>query len=118
MKGDNKIEEIKNPKEPVITVKAKSVLISRIHKEHESEEFKMASFRFFDENNPHKLQIFPKKFITYTNTEKIRIMGLNVSYYLEGNDIVVNDLEELTITHENHALYLKGKQQHIERRNK
>jgi hypothetical protein len=117
MKGEKKIDEIKNPQEHKMVIKTKSVLISRIHKENEGDEYKIAVLRFYEENNPHKLQMFPTKVIKYTNNEKVRIMGLNVSYYLEGNDIVVNDLEELEIEHEGNAVYLKGKQNHIERRN-
>jgi hypothetical protein len=116
MNGEQKIEELKDPKEVRLVIKTTSLLISRIHKEKDSDEFKIAALRFFDVNNPHKQQVFPRKVLKYTNTEKIRLMGLNVSYYLEGNDIVVNDLEEVEIVHEGNALYLKGKQKIVERR--
>jgi hypothetical protein len=114
-----KIEEIKNPKQKKLTISTKSVLISRMTKESEKDVFKTATLKFFKVNNPHLTQEFPTKVIIFTNTEKIRLMDLNVSYYLEGNDIVVNDLEELEICQEDGSrLYLAGKQKKIERRNK
>jgi hypothetical protein len=115
MRGQ-KIDELNDPKEQKLSVKTKSVLISRVAKENKEREYKTAILRFFDVNNPHLQDIFPKKIITFTNTEKVRIMDLNVSYYLEGNDIVVNDLEEIYIEHEGHKIYIHGKQEKIERR--
>ena len=114
--GSENIEELRNPPDKNITVKAKSVLISRQPKASESDMHKTIILRFFDKNNPHKLGIFPNRTIIYTNTEKARLMGLNVSYYLEGNDIVINDLEELSISHEGSNIYIKGKQHPIDRR--
>lgn len=113
---DADIEEIRNPKDRILNVITKSVLISRMAKEDENDEHKTAILRFFDVNNPHLTEEFPKKVIIYTNKRKVRIMGLNVSYYLEGNDIVVNDLEEVQIENENSSLYIKGKQHQVERR--
>ena len=115
MRGQ-KIDEVNDPKEQKLTVKTKSLLISRVAKENKEREFKTAILRFFEVNNPHLQDIFPTKIITFTNTEKVRIMGLNVSYYLEGNDIVVNDLTEVYIEHEGHKIYVHGKQDLIERR--
>lgn len=111
-----KIPERTNPSEAKIVVKTKSVLISRMKKEKEDDMYKTLILRFFSVNNPHKQAIFPDEVITFTNTEKSRIMGLNVSFYLEGNDIVVNDLEELTIEQEEHKIYLSGRQKQVVRR--
>jgi hypothetical protein len=110
------IEEIKNPPQRSLSVKTTSVLISRMVKSDKKDEFKTVILRFFDINNPHLTQAFPKKVIVYNNTEKARLMGLNVSYYLEGNDLVINDLEEVFIERENNRLYIKGKQRNVNRR--
>lgn len=115
MRGE-KIPERTNPTEARIVVKTQSVLVSRMKKEKEEDMYKTLILRFFSVNNPHKQAIFPNEVITFTNIEKARIMGLNVSFYLEGNDIVVNDLEELTIEQEKHKVYLTGKQKQIIRR--
>ncbi|MBN2142919.1 hypothetical protein JW711_06345 [Candidatus Woesearchaeota archaeon] len=114
--SDENINEIKNPKEQELVIKTKSVLISRHKRESPDDDYKTAILRFFSVNNPHMQEVFPDKVIIYTNTEKIRIMGFNVSYYLEGNDIVINDLEELKIKHEDTKLFVTGKQVFVERR--
>jgi len=100
---------IKDPKEELIKVSATSALISR-SKTNKGKEYRSAIIKLFKINNPHKTQEFP--FITYefTEIEKVRIRKMNVSYYLEGNDIVINDLEELYIIHEENKIILKGYQ--------
>jgi hypothetical protein len=117
-KNEPKIIEIKDPKESIIKIPARSVLIS--YSEHEkNNEFKTAILRLFTINNPHKKHdVFPTHIFRFTNTEKVRIRRLNVSDYLEGPDIVVNDLEELYIIHEGTKITLKGYQIEVERREK
>jgi len=115
MKGES-IPERKNPKDKKIVVKTKSVLISRNKRDNESDMYKTLNLRFFSVNNPHKQEIFPDQVITFTNCEKCRLIGLNVSFYLEGNDIVVNDLQEITIEPESGKVYISGKQEQILRR--
>ena len=116
-KNEPKIIEIKNPDKDIINDYAKSVLISRNPHEH-PDEFKTAVLRLFDVNNPHKKNVFPIKVYIFTNIEKVRIKRLNVSYYLEGNDIVVNDLKEISIRKEGTKLTLTGYQIEIEKRTK
>jgi len=112
----SEIKEITDPAEKTIKIATKSVLISRLPKEEKDNEFKTAILRLYDVNNPHKKDVFPHKVFKFTDTEKVRIMRLNVSYYLEGNDIVINDLEELYITHLNNKIIIKGYQQQLEQR--
>jgi len=106
---------IKDPKERLIKVPTTSVLISR-SKTMEGKEYRSAIIKLFNINNPHKTQEFP--FLTYefTEIEKVRIRKMNVSYYLEGNDVVINDLEELYIIHEENKIILKGYQFELEKR--
>src|SRR5512141_934547 len=107
MKGQQ-IDEIVNPPEQTIKVTTKSVLISRLPA-GKNDDFKTAVIRLFETNNPHKKEdVFPTKVYRFTNIEKVRIMRLNVSYYLEGNDIVINDLEELYIKHEGTKIVLRA----------
>jgi len=108
---------IKNPKDNKIKIEATCAIVSR-KPQDKDDEFKTAVIGFYNENNPHKKGLFP--FITYefTNIEKIRIKGLNISYYLEGNDLIINDLEELMIIREDTFLVLKGYQFEVERRKK
>ena len=90
--------------------KTKSVIISRKPGKDE-ESLKTAFIGLFNENNPHLKGKAPKEVIEIPEIEKVRIRELrNVSYYLMGNDIVINNLEELTITQNGNILTLTGKQ--------
>lgn len=111
----DKMKIIRNPQSDKLKVEATCAIVSRKPQENEN-EFKTAVIGFYTENNPHKKGLFP--FLTYefTNIEKIRIKGLNISYYLEGNDLIINDLEELMIIKEETLLVIKGYQFEVERR--
>jgi len=110
------IKLIKNPKEDKIKVATKSALVSM--KEGKTDDvYKTAVIRLFEINNPHKTQEFPTAVYEFSNAEKVRIRRMNVSYYLEGNDVVINDLEELLIIHEGSKIILKGYQLELESRN-
>jgi hypothetical protein len=112
----SKINEIIDPEEKVIKLQTKSVLVSQLDDDKSDNQYKTAVLRLFDVNNPHMKDVFPTSVYKFSNTEKVRIRRLNVSYYLEGEDIVVNDLEELYITHEGHKLILRGYQVEVESR--
>ncbi|MFH1668561.1 MAG: hypothetical protein ABIA62_01395 [Candidatus Woesearchaeota archaeon] len=109
------MDVITDPKDDVLKIVAKSALIGRLPRK-EGDKFKTAVIRLYDVNNPHKTTEFPKKTFEFTNTEKVRIRKLSASYYLEGNDLVINDLEELDITHEGNKLVIRGKQVIVENR--
>ena len=109
---------IRDPKEKKIKVKAKSALVGRISKKikGKDDDYFPAFIKLFDINNPHKTAEFPHTVYEFRNVEKIRIRRLNVSKYLEGNHLVLNDLEELYIIHEPTKLVLKGYQIEVEHR--
>jgi hypothetical protein len=112
------IKEIKDPEEKIIKIATSSVLISRDESEKGDSQFRTAVLRLFKVNNPHKKKnVFPTHVFRFTNIEKVRVRRLNVSYYLEGPDIVVNDLEELYLIQEDHKLVIKGYQFEVEHRN-
>lgn len=108
------MKTIKDPENKKIKEETVSVLVSR--KAHPTNKYKTLIIKLFDINNPHKTTIFPKKIYEFTNIEKARIRRLNVSYYLEGNDIVINDLEEIYIIKEESKITLKGYQYELEKR--
>ena len=90
--------------------KVKSVVVSR-KPSHKDEEIWQAFIGFFDENNPHLKGKVPFEVVEIQNVQKVRINELkNISYYLMGNDIVINNLEELTIEQEDGVVTLTGKQ--------
>ena len=93
------------------TYKAKSIVISRKPGDNE-DGFKTAFIGLFEDNNPHLKGKVPFEVVEIKETEKIRLRDLrNVSYYLMGNDIVINNLEEVTIRKtEDNIVYVTGKQ--------
>ncbi len=64
----------------------------------------------FDINNPHKTAEVPKKMIDFSKIHKIFINNLNISYLIEGSDILINDLEEIDIKEKEPGhLFVSGK---------
>jgi hypothetical protein len=108
---------IKDPAENEIRIATMSALIGRMPRE-EGKTFKTAVIRLYNVNNPHKTTEFPLKTFEFSDIEKIRIKRLNVSYYLEGNDLVINDLDEIFITHDGNKLVVRGYQKEVETRQK
>ena len=85
------------------------VIVSRKPREGDN-EFKTVSLALFDENDAHKLGIPPKKSIDFPNIETAHIVGLNVSYYSEGNDLLINNLISLSIEEQSESLIIAGNQ--------
>jgi hypothetical protein len=111
------MEVTRDPKEKVLKFATKSALIGRLPRQ-DGDKFKTAVIRLFNVNNPHKTTEFPVKTFEFTDTEKVRVRRLNVSYYLEGNDLVINDLEEINITKDGHMIVIRGYQIEVEKREK
>lgn len=101
-----------------LTVQCKCVMIGRKPAENDSDDYKCAVLSFFDINNPHKVGATPMKVLDFPNMEKVRIRNLSVSYYLEGNDLVINDLHEATleVDEQKRKIILRGKQDVVEER--
>ena len=92
------------------TYKVKSITISR-KPGKDKDEFKTAFIGLFKENNPHLKAKAPFKVLEIEKVEKVRLRDLrNVSYYLLGNDIVINNLVELNLDYKDDILTLTGKQ--------
>jgi len=111
------MKTITNPKQTELQLKATCAIVGR-KPAVDKNSFKTAVVSLYKINNPHKSNVFPETTYEFTNVEKVRIKGLNVSYYLEGNDLIINDLEELKIIKEGTFLVLKGYQFEMERRKK
>ena len=91
--------------------KAKSVVISRKPGADHPEGLWSAFIGLFMENNPHLKGRAPFEVLDIKDTEKVRIRDLrNISFYLRGNDLVINNLESVTIEKENNIVTLTGKQ--------
>ncbi len=74
----------------------KSVLVTRLPRKGDN-EFKTASIKLFKINDPHKTSEFPTKDLEFESIEKIVIKGVEVDYYLEGNDLILNNLKNIDI---------------------
>jgi hypothetical protein len=92
------------------TYKAKSITISR-KPGKDKDGFWTAFIGLFEDNNPHLKAKAPIKVLEIEEVEKVRLHDLrNVSYYLLGNDIVINNLIELNTDYKDNILTLTGKQ--------
>lgn len=87
---------------------AKSIIISR---KPGKEESWIAFIGLFNDNNPHLKAKEPIEVIEIENIEKVRVRDLiNVSYYLRGNDLVINDLKEVHIEVKDKIVLITGHQ--------
>jgi hypothetical protein len=92
--------------------KIKSVVISR-KPGKDKDGLWTAFLGLFNDNNPHLTAKAPVKVLEYKEVEKVRLKELrNISYYLMGNDIVINNMVELEIDldKKKHILTLSGTQ--------
>ncbi len=92
--------------------KIKSVVISR-KPGKDKDGLWTAFLGLFNDNNPHLIAEAPLQVLEYKEIEKVRIKELrNISYYLMGNDIVINNMIRLRIDHDKkkHILTLTGTQ--------
>lgn len=91
--------------------KVKSVTVSR--KPSCTKDGSWSAFiGLFNENNPHLTAREPLDVLEIKGIEKVRINELrNVSYYLEGNDVIVNNLVEVDVEVKDNIVTLTGKQE-------
>ncbi len=92
------------------TYNAVSVVVSR--KPGKDKEGLWSAFiGLFQENNPHLKGKAPFEVLEIKEIEKIRIRELrNISYYLAGNDIVINNLKKVEVIKDGNILTITGKQ--------
>jgi len=89
--------------------KAKSILIARkSRKNKEDLDHRPCFISLFEENEPHKNPKGPREVIEFDRKHRVEIEGLNVHYLLPGNDIVINNLEEIEVVEEGDNLKITG----------
>jgi len=91
----------------MVKEKAKCVIIGR--KPRFGNEHKTLFVRFFDTNDAHLKGIIPKKEYTFENIEKGLIKGLDIDYFTEGNDLVINNVDYVEIERKGSIVTVKGK---------
>src|SRR3989344_4486404 len=79
------------------TYKTHCVLISRKPKVKAQDTYKTLVIALFDVNNAHKTGQPPTQVLEFPNIEKMRVYDATFSFYLEGNDIIINNLKSVTI---------------------
>jgi hypothetical protein len=75
---------------------AKSVVFGRKPRQN-PDEFKTAFFKLYGATAPLETEEFPLHELDFPNTEKVIVVSPNISYYLEGNDLVFDAISEVTI---------------------
>ena len=88
----------------------KSAIIGRKKRENERDEAYPCFISLFDINNPHTSGKVPVTILDFPLVHKVVIRGLDVNYLLEGNDIVVNNLEYIDVRVEEGHIHITGKQ--------
>lgn len=89
------------------TYKAKSILLGRKGRSAAEKIADSADrpcfIALFDKNNPHTEGIEPREILEYS-AHRILIKNANdISYLLAGNDILINDLEEIKVEYVKHG---------------
>lgn len=90
--------------------KVKSIMLGRKKREHRDDEAYPCYISLFDMNNPHTSGQVPKQTIDIPLIHKVVVKGLDLNYLLEGNDIVINDLDEIDLEVKEGHVYITGKQ--------
>lgn len=81
----------------MIEINCKSIVVSR-KPGKDKDGLWTAMIGLFDENNPHLKAKVPFKSLDFTDIIKVRFRDLaNISLYLMGNDLVINNLITLQI---------------------
>jgi len=83
----------------------KSILVARLPRKGDN-EFKTAIIKLFEVNDPHKTSELPTEELEYDNIERVEIKGKTVDYFLEGNDIIINDVGNITIEQQNTTIVI------------
>ncbi len=88
----------------------KSVIIGRKKRENMANEGRPCFFAFYSMNKPQTSGKVPDKIVDFEDVHKVIIKALDISYLLEGNDLVINNLEYLEIANDGGHLIVTGKQ--------
>ncbi len=88
----------------------KSAVIGRKKRPSKDDDNYPCFINLFKINEPHKSGKVPDKMLDFDDVHKVVISGLDVSYLLAGNDIVINDLEHIEIDVKRPHIFLTGKQ--------
>jgi hypothetical protein len=89
----------------------KSIILGRKKRESKEDDDYPCFISLFDVHNPHTSGEVPKQILDFPHTHKVIIKGLEVNYLLGGNDLVIDNLQEIELVVDNGHIYLTGKQE-------
>jgi len=85
---------------------AKSVVIGRKPRKQE-DMFKTAFIKIYDKTNPLDAEDFPLKELDFPDIRKVVLHTSPVDYFLEGNDLVYDNITKVTIEIESKTIHVK-----------
>jgi len=88
----------------------KSAIIGRMKRKGQDDDYPCFVSLFSNVNDPHKCGKAPDKTLHYQEVHKVVIRGLEVVYLPFGNDLVINNLSEISIDVEGSHIFVTGKQ--------
>lgn len=92
---------------------AKSLIIGR-KKRKEGQEHSPCFIALFSTNKPHRDGKVPEQILDFDEVRKVDVKGLDFEYQLEGSDIVIQDLTEVSIDEKHEedckVISIRGKQ--------
>lgn len=83
----------------------KSVVFGRKPRAEES-EFKTAFFKIYSKVKPLD-EDFPEQELDFPNIEKIEMRNEDLDYYLEGNDLVIDNISAINIDQTSNTLKIR-----------
>lgn len=84
---------------------AKSVIIGRKPR-NQGDQYKTAFVKLYSTNDPLNSEDFPLKEIEVPNTRQVILHNAPVSYFLEGNDLVYENITKVTLDIEDSVVHV------------
>jgi hypothetical protein len=91
----------------------KSVIFGRKKRESPEDEDYPFFISLYSKNNAYKTGDVPDEILEFPKIDKVVVKGLDFNYLLRGNDIIINDLEEIDIEKANSNVYITGIQKNF-----
>ncbi|MBT3407897.1 hypothetical protein HOC99_03180 [Candidatus Woesearchaeota archaeon] len=88
--------------------KCKAMLINR--KKNRADDMEYVHITLYSKNNPTISGEMPILDLEFTEVKKAHMFNLTLNFLTEGNDIEVNNLEEINIDVKNDMVLIEGKQ--------
>ena len=96
---------VKHMKYPV-----KSAIVGRMKRKSKDESTYPCFISLFNITAPHRSGQVPDKILDFERIRKVMIKGLEINYELAGNDLILDNLDELSVEQEGEVITVSGKQ--------